>query len=40
MEFTPLTHLTETQSIATSGARAVEPFELDGMQLLGVPQLA
>lgn len=28
------------QSIATSGARAVEPFELDGMQLLAIPQLA
>ncbi|MEV7682823.1 hypothetical protein AB0O64_30385 [Streptomyces sp. NPDC088341] len=40
MKFTPLTHLTEIQSIPTSGARAVEPFELDGMRLLAIPQLA
>ncbi|MFJ6393868.1 hypothetical protein ACIQJT_40530 [Streptomyces sp. NPDC091972] len=40
MEFTPLTHLIETQSIPTSGARAVEPFEVDGMRLLAIPQLA
>ncbi|MFE7123507.1 hypothetical protein [Streptomyces sp. NPDC057617] len=40
MEYTPLTHLTEAQSIPTSGARAVEPFELNGMHLLAIPQLA
>jgi hypothetical protein len=33
-------HLTELTRIPTSGARAVEPFELDGMRLLAVPQLA
>lgn len=33
-------HLTEWRRIPTSGARAVEPFELDGMSLLAVPQLA
>lgn len=32
--------LSERQSIPTSGARAVEPFELDGMHLLAIPQLA
>ncbi|MEQ7128009.1 hypothetical protein ABN034_26275 [Actinopolymorpha sp. B11F2] len=32
--------LTEWCRIPTSGARAVEPFELDGMSLLAVPQLA
>ncbi len=33
-------HLREHASIPTSGARAVEPFELDGMRLLAIPQLA
>lgn len=33
-------HLTEHAVIPTSGARAVEPFTLDGMDLLAVPQLA
>jgi hypothetical protein len=32
--------LTERQRIPTSGARAVEPIEIDGRQLLAVPQLA
>ena len=32
--------LTEFQSLPTSGARAVEPFDLDGMSLLAIPQLA
>lgn len=36
----PSAHLTEIQSIATSGARGVEPFDLDGMHLLAIPQLA
>lgn len=36
----PSTHLTEIQSIPTSGARGVEPFDLDGMHLLAIPQLA
>ncbi|MCU1663640.1 MAG: hypothetical protein QOI36_6288 [Pseudonocardiales bacterium] len=33
-------HLTEWCRVPTSGARAVEPFYLDGMSLLAVPQLA
>ena len=33
-------HLIEWASIPTSGARAVEPFDLDGMSLLAIPQLA
>jgi hypothetical protein len=33
-------HLTEWCRIPTSGARAVEPFKLDGISLLAVPQLA
>lgn len=32
--------ITEVQRIATSGARAVEFFRLDGMEILAVPQLA
>jgi EPTP domain len=32
--------LIERQRIATSGARAVEPIEIDGVQLLAIPQLA
>lgn len=32
--------VTELQRIPTSAARAVEPFEVGGMQLLAVPQLA
>jgi hypothetical protein len=32
--------LTELQRIPTSGARAVEAFELDGRRLLAIPQLA
>ncbi len=36
----PSTHLTEIQSVPTSGARGVEPFDLDGMHLLAIPQLA
>lgn len=32
--------LVERQRIATSGARAVEPIEVDGLQLLAIPQLA
>lgn len=32
--------LTETLRIPTSGARAVEPFELDGYAFLAVPQLS
>jgi hypothetical protein len=32
--------LTEWRRIPTSGARAVEPFELDGLSLLAIPQLA
>ncbi|HEX4721359.1 MAG TPA: hypothetical protein VH333_02505 [Pseudonocardiaceae bacterium] len=32
--------LAEWCRIPTSGARAVEPFELDGMSLLAIPQLA
>jgi EPTP domain len=32
--------LVEWCRIPTSGARAVEPFELDGMSLLAIPQLA
>jgi hypothetical protein len=35
----PLT-LTEVQRISTSGARAVETFSVDGLQLLAIPQLA
>ncbi|HYS38433.1 MAG TPA: hypothetical protein VEO01_22680 [Pseudonocardiaceae bacterium] len=33
-------YLTEWSRIPTSGARAVEPFELNGLSLLAVPQLA
>jgi hypothetical protein len=33
-------HLAEWCRIPTSGARAVEPFRLDGMSLLAIPQLA
>jgi hypothetical protein len=33
-------HLAEWCRIPTSGARAVEPFRLDGMGLLAIPQLA
>ncbi|MFI9388069.1 hypothetical protein [Kutzneria sp. NPDC052558] len=33
-------HLGEQASIPTSGARAVESFELDGMRLLAIPQFA
>lgn len=33
-------HLTEFARVRTSGARAVEPFQLDGLSLLAVPQLA
>ncbi|QIY69230.1 hypothetical protein HEP84_08555 [Streptomyces sp. RLB1-33] len=36
----PTPRLTEFQSIPTSGARGVEPFDLDGMHLLAIPQLA
>ena len=32
--------LTGFAALPTSGARAVEPFELDGMHLLAIPQLA
>lgn len=32
--------LTERQRISSSGARAVEPFTVDGMDLLAIPQLA
>jgi hypothetical protein len=32
--------LTEVQRIPTSGARAVEPVAVDGMELLAIPQLA
>jgi hypothetical protein len=32
--------LTETQRIPTSGARAVEPFTVDGQKQLAIPQLA
>ena len=32
--------LTEQQRIPTSGARAVQPFTVDGLDLLAVPQLA
>jgi hypothetical protein len=32
--------LTELQRIPTSGARAVEPVAVDGMELLAIPQLA
>ena len=32
--------LTEWSRIPTSGARAVEPFEVDGLSLLAIPQLA
>jgi hypothetical protein len=32
--------LTELSRIPTSGARAVEPFDLDAMSLLAIPQLA
>ncbi|MFJ4789963.1 hypothetical protein [Streptomyces sp. NPDC088794] len=34
------THLTEVASIPTSGARAVEPFDLGDRHILAVPQLA
>ncbi|GAB3155218.1 hypothetical protein GCM10027258_59910 [Amycolatopsis stemonae] len=33
-------YLSEVASVATSGARAVEPIELDGLRLLAIPQLA
>ncbi len=33
-------YLSELASIPTSGARAVEPFELEGTHLLAIPQLA
>lgn len=33
-------HLTPVQSIATSGARAVETFSIDGVRYLVIPQLA
>lgn len=33
-------HLVEWCRIGTTGARAVEPFELDGQSLLAIPQLA
>ncbi|MEU2867173.1 hypothetical protein ABZ672_54950, partial [Streptomyces mirabilis] len=36
----PTPRLTEFQSVPTSGARGVEPFDLDGMHLLAIPQLA
>ncbi len=36
----PSTHLTEFPSIPTSGERGVEPFDLDGLHLLAIPQLA
>jgi hypothetical protein len=32
--------LSELQRIPTSGARAVEPFAVDGLELLAIPQLA
>ncbi len=32
--------LTEMQRIPTSGARAVEAFTVDGLELLAIPQLA
>jgi EPTP domain len=32
--------LIERQRIATSGARAVQPFTVDGLELLAIPQLA
>ena len=32
--------LTELQRIPTTGARAVEPILVDGLQLLAIPQLA
>jgi EPTP domain len=34
------TQLKETQRLPTSGARAVEPFELDGRSYLAIPQLS
>jgi hypothetical protein len=37
---TPPAHLVEWYRIPTSGARAVEPFDLDGESLLAIPQLA
>ena len=40
MSATHTPRLTEVAALPTSGARAVEPFELDGMQLLAIPQLA
>jgi hypothetical protein len=36
----PSTHLTEFPSIPTSGERGVEPFDLDALHLLAIPQLA
>ena len=33
-------HLTEWCRIPTSGARAVEPFELDGTAFLAIPQMS
>ena len=35
-----MTYLTEWCRIPTSGARAVEPFQLDGHEVLAIPQLA
>jgi hypothetical protein len=32
--------MTERQRIPTSGARAVEPIEIDGLRLIAIPQLA
>ncbi len=36
----PTQGLKELQRLPTSGARAVEPFQIDGVQYLAVPQLA
>jgi hypothetical protein len=36
----PTPHLTELYRIQASGARAVEPFDVSGLSLLAVPQLA
>ncbi|WP_405856779.1 DUF5624 domain-containing protein [Streptomyces sp. NBC_01515] len=40
MSATHAPRLTEVGALPTSGARAVESFELDGTQLLAIPQLA
>jgi hypothetical protein len=37
MSATHTPRLTEVAALPTSGARAVEPFELDGMHLLAIP---